>query len=470
VEEAIMFLHPSSRYVRLSSLGLGFLLLAFSSAQGGEEKSVPRYRLKAGQELTYRSRYEFHYGSGSSAGTHAAKTDWQVWVVRKNDDGSWRLVLRSREVFSSAQGSGRASEMPVRIYMGYCDLFDDGRLGPKQALGSYLKPQELFPRLPADTRAAEQGWDDFNRRDDARSRFTLIKDSKQDAGLWTFESVHESPMDAIYIATSKARYIFEDKRGLITHCEGENTQGYGFKGKGTSTLELQTVKEQDDAWMKRFAEETDRYFAANQMYEELTGKVTKQFKDASTLVAEAEKTLQTVRDKLTLSILREQVDEQIRNHANQARYLKEKAERLTAVVGKPAADWEVKDLDGKTHALKSYRGKVVVLDFWYRGCGWCIRAMPQVAQVAEDFKNEPVVVFGMNTDRELENARFVVDKMKIRYPVLRAEGLPEKYKVTGFPTLIIIDREGNIADVHIGYSPTLRQEVGESVRELLKKK
>lgn len=464
-----MFPSPLSWYVRITSVCLGLLLPAFRPAQGGEEKTLPRYRLKAGQELTYRSRSEFHYGRGDSAGTHGDKTDWQVWVVRKNDDGSWRLVVRSSEVFASARGSGKATERPARVYMGHCDLFDDGRLGRQQALGYRLKPQTLFPRLPADSRAAEQGWDDFNRRDDTRSRFTRLN-AKKAGGLWSFEAVHESPMDAIYLSTSKMCYSFDAQRGFITRGEGENTQGYGFNGKGTTTLELQTIKEKDDAWMKRFAEETDRYFAANQDYEELTRKVTKQFQDASSLLEKAEKTLQKVRDKLTVPILREQVDRQIKDHANQVRYLKEEAERLAAVVGKPAPDWEVKDLDGKTHSLKSYRGKVVLLDFWYRGCGWCIRAMPQVAQVAEDFKEEPVVVLGMNIDREEENARFVVDKMKIHYPVLRAEGLPQKYKVTGYPTLILIDPQGKVADVHIGYSPTLRQEVGESVRQLLKKK
>jgi peroxiredoxin len=454
-----------SRSIRIAALGFILLLLASSTARSGEEKTVPRYGLKAGQELTYSSRSEFHYGSGDSTGTHGYKTDWQVWVVRKNDDGSWRLVLRSNEVFTSGHGSGPSS---TRVYMGYCDLFEDGRLGRQQALGYRLNPQTLFPRLPADVRAAEQGWEDFNSRDSARSHFTLAKDTKKPAGLWEFEALYESPMDAIYLSTNKMRYSFDAKRGFISRGDGEYTQGYGFKGKGTTTLELQTIKEKDDAWMKQFAEEAEHYFAANQTYEELIRKVTKQFKDASALLDKAAKTLQSVRDKVTLPVLREQVDRQIKDHANHVRYYKEEADRLAEIVGKPAPDWEVKDLDGKTHSLQAYRGKVVVLDFWYRGCGWCIRAMPQVAQIAEDFKNEPVVVFGMNTDPDEKDARFVVDKMKLRYPVLRAMGLPEKYKVSGFPTLIIIDPKGAIHDVHIGYSPTLRQEVRESVRGLLK--
>lgn len=91
-------------------------------------------------------------------------------------------------------------------------------------------------------------------------------------------------------------------------------------------------------------------------------------------------------------------------------------------------------------------------------------------QLADDFKDEPVAILGMNTDRNEADAKFVVDAMKLNYPVLKAEGLPEKYHVRGFPTLIIIDPQGKVADVHIGYSPTLRDEVAKSVKAILAKK
>ena len=142
-----------------------------------------------------------------------------------------------------------------------------------------------------------------------------------------------------------------------------------------------------------------------------------------------------------------------------AKYYADSAKRRAEVIGKPAADWELKGLDGKTHSLADYRGKVVVLDFWYRGCGWCIKAMPQLNALAEQFQGRPVAVLGMNTDRKEADAKFVVDAMGLKYETLRAEGIPEKYGVQGFPTLILIDPEGKVRDVHVGYSPTLRADV-----------
>src|SRR5262249_39958048 len=161
-----------------------------------------------------------------------------------------------------------------------------------------------------------------------------------------------------------------------------------------------------------------------------------------------------------------QVDALLARHERQAEAVVAELERRAAIVGRPAADWATTDLAGKPHALKDYRGKVVILDFWHRTCFWCVRMMPQVKEIAAHFKGRPVVVLGVNTDAEEEDARFVVKEMGLNYATLRAEGLPEKYEVQTFPTLLVIDPEGVIRDVHVGYTPTLREEVVRSVERL----
>ncbi len=45
--------------------------------------------------------------------------------------------------------------------------------------------------------------------------------------------------------------------------------------------------------------------------------------------------------------------------------------------------------------------------------------------------------------------------MGLNYATLKAAGLAEKYKVQGYPTLIVIDQEGTVRDVYVGYSPAL---------------
>jgi hypothetical protein len=96
--------------------------------------------------------------------------------------------------------------------------------------------------------------------------------------------------------------------------------------------------------------------------------------------------------------------------------------------------------------------------------------MPQMKEIAGHFADKPVTIFGMNTDRVEEDARFVIEKMGLTYTNLEATSIPEKYKVSGFPTLLIIDQEGVIRDIHEGYAPDLKEKVVESIERLLQKK
>ena len=58
-------------------------------------------------------------------------------------------------------------------------------------------------------------------------------------------------------------------------------------------------------------------------------------------------------------------------------------------------------------------------------------------------------------------------RWQLEYPVLRSQELPGKYGVSGFPTLIIIDQQGKVADIHVGYSDHLFEDVTATVDRLL---
>jgi peroxiredoxin len=232
------------------------------------------------------------------------------------------------------------------------------------------------------------------------------------------------------------------------------------------------VRKRDAEWLARFTAQTDRYFAVRKLYTELTrrAEAEKDAKECKALLDRAKTALEDTRAGVTLPVVRDQLDQEIKDHLNMARWAPKEAEDRAVLAGKQAPAWKLKDLDGKEHSLEDYRGKVVVLDFWYRGCGWCVRAMPQLVSLAKDFKDQPVAVLGMNIDEDEKDARFVVAKKKLNYPNLKARGIPELYKVSAYPTLILIDAKGRVAEVHSGCSPTLRQDVGASIRRLLGKK
>ena len=117
---------------------------------------------------------------------------------------------------------------------------------------------------------------------------------------WVFDEVSHSPFDKIYLSSSRTKFTFDTQRGLVERADSENTQGYGFDGKGTRTTELVAVKDHDEAWTKGFAEEADRYFKAEQTYQDLLTAANHDAKTAEETLAKAEAVLKDARADLKL--------------------------------------------------------------------------------------------------------------------------------------------------------------------------
>ncbi len=451
---------------------VGVMVLGLAVGQGlAREEALPRYRLEVGQELVFRQTSESSYRYSDKSYVSVTTTDWKVWVVRANKDGSWRLILRSSATSSqTVDGKKQPDRGQASHALAYCDLFPDGRVVGNDSLGYRMDPTELFPRLPADAAALKKGWEDRDEKLDSLRRYRVASDAKAESGEWAFGLVRESPLDRIYLLDSRSTCFFDREKHLPSRVESSGKQGYGVERTNAGTVKRTSIKKVESGWLESFIKEAERFFAAGNNSHRLMEQAEKDADNCKALAEKAESVLKDARAKVTLPILCEQLDEQIKQHARQAKWAVEDAERRKQVVGKPSPNWKLKDLDGKEHSLEDYRGKVIVVDFWYRGCSWCIRSMPQLNALVEDFKDQPVVLLGMNIDRKEEDARFVVDAMKLKYTTLKADGVNKEYKVQGYPTLLIIDQTGKVAEFHVGYSPTLRKDLTASIRRLIDKK
>jgi thiol-disulfide isomerase/thioredoxin len=130
-------------------------------------------------------------------------------------------------------------------------------------------------------------------------------------------------------------------------------------------------------------------------------------------------------------------------------------------VGAMAPDYSAEDLAGKEVKLSAFKGKVVILDFWATWCGPCMAAMPQTQEVAAKYKDQGVVVLGSCTSDTRAKFEAWVKANQENYPDIlwshdRFERLPVRashrlYGVSGIPTQFIIDREGKVVDIVVGY-------------------
>jgi thiol-disulfide isomerase/thioredoxin len=429
------------------------------SLRAGE---VPKYAPKPGQVLTYEENQTFK-GSGENS---AYRTTWRIWVVGKNDDGSLRMVVREAIKMLDEKGGVANDAMPPTFAR--IDLNPDGTVPRTPLLGTRFDPSHLFPRLPGNEKEAAAGWQAHDERDDATTRYEPV-DSKANSDGSTVDFVADQSgyMEKIYEGKDRRTFHFDRSKGLVVRAEIERAFGSHLNSKVTGTLELQSIEELETGKLATFRDDMNRALEAHAEYRDIYRSVPTSGGEAATLLNKSRAVLADARAKVTIPEAIALIDDQLTQHNRFVKNQADEAKRFANLIGHPAPTWEVKDLEGKTHTLEQYRGKVLVLDFWYRGCGWCMRAMPQVKEVAKQYRGKPVAVFGMNNDRKEEDAKFVVEKMALEYPVLRSDELPAKYGVNGFPTLIVIDQQGKIADVHIGYSDHLFEDVKATVDRLL---
>jgi thiol-disulfide isomerase/thioredoxin len=127
-------------------------------------------------------------------------------------------------------------------------------------------------------------------------------------------------------------------------------------------------------------------------------------------------------------------------------------------LGRPAPPLQVVGwTDGKPHSLADYRGKVVFLDFWGIWCGACTSAMPSLERLKQKYEPRGVVFLSIHTPgEELGTIRRFLDfKKATAVSALDADRerhdnsyngvTADRYGVRGYPTLVMIDREGNVA-------------------------
>lgn len=124
------------------------------------------------------------------------------------------------------------------------------------------------------------------------------------------------------------------------------------------------------------------------------------------------------------------------------------------VVGKPAPDFALSDLNDKPYRLSDFRGKVVFLNFWATWCKPCREEMPSMEILNKNFEKDGLVILAVSIDRVTTTREIppFVKGLNLTFPVLiDSWGKTDKpYKRMGVPETFIIDQEGIIREIVIG--------------------
>ena len=122
------------------------------------------------------------------------------------------------------------------------------------------------------------------------------------------------------------------------------------------------------------------------------------------------------------------------------------------LAGKPAPGFKLSSMDGQEFSLSALRGKVVLIDFWASWCAPCRKDMPALEKIYADFGGRGLVMIGMDAGEDHDTVSKFLQQTELSYPIVLAGEMNvlESYSVTAFPTLVLIDRDGNIALYHVG--------------------
>ena len=115
-------------------------------------------------------------------------------------------------------------------------------------------------------------------------------------------------------------------------------------------------------------------------------------------------------------------------------------------VGSIVNDWTLPLYDKNENiSLSELRGKVVLLDFWFKNCGPCIESIPHLNAINAKFKNKKFEILGINTWDSKKDIDWFCNKHQVAYKVLmNGKDLAEKYGINLFPTVVLIDKDGKV--------------------------
>ena len=139
------------------------------------------------------------------------------------------------------------------------------------------------------------------------------------------------------------------------------------------------------------------------------------------------------------------------------------------MLGQAAPELTLSSLGGASVSLNDFSGQVVLVNIWASWCGPCRIELPHIQDLHRRYGGDGLVVLAINAGESEERIGSFLSQEGLTLPVLLD---PESrslraFSSSGIPTVVLIDGEGIVRHVQVGYGPGSDQELERKVQALL---
>lgn len=136
----------------------------------------------------------------------------------------------------------------------------------------------------------------------------------------------------------------------------------------------------------------------------------------------------------------------------------------------PAPDFTLASNKGQNIRLAEHRGEVVMINFWASWCGPCRQEMPILEELYSRYGRAGFTILGVNVEPNPKDADKILKDIPVSFPVLydTESKVSQLYKVEAMPSTVLIDRNGNMRYLHLGYKPGYEDAYRDQIKELIR--
>lgn len=119
--------------------------------------------------------------------------------------------------------------------------------------------------------------------------------------------------------------------------------------------------------------------------------------------------------------------------------------RINARINYAAPNFEMKDINGNNIRLRDFKDKYILFDFWATWCGPCVREIPFIKKIRDDYPENKLAIISVSGDYDINEFKSMIKEKDMNWiHIYGDKTMPIKFGVTAYPTIFLIDKNGTI--------------------------